>query len=80
MGPFEVIQVIKPIDYYLDLPANLSKLHNIFYVSLLKKYVLDPTHVLDLDKLQMIDSFVIKVKTMRILDTHTKTLQNHEVE
>lgn len=51
MGPFEVLQVVNFFAYHLELLANLSKLHNVFHVSLLKKYVLDPTHVLDLDKL-----------------------------
>lgn len=51
MGAFEVIQKVNPVAYKLKLPPNLSKLHNVFHVSLLKKYVHDPAHVWDLDQL-----------------------------
>lgn len=51
VGYLDVIHVVNLMDYHLNLPANLSKLHNIFYVSLLKKYIPDPTHVLDMGKI-----------------------------
>jgi hypothetical protein len=45
-GPFEILARIGPMAYQLALPANL-KFHNVFHVSLLKKYVHDPTHMID---------------------------------
>jgi hypothetical protein len=45
-GPFEILARIGPIAYQLALPANL-RIHNVFHVSLLKKYVHDPTHMID---------------------------------
>ena len=32
--------------YQLALPTNL-KVHNVFHVSLLKRYIHDPTHIID---------------------------------
>lgn len=32
--------------YRLALPHELEKLHDVFHVSMLRKYVYDPTHVL----------------------------------
>jgi hypothetical protein len=45
-GPFEILDQIGPIAYQLALPANL-RIHNVFHVSLLKKYIHDPTHMID---------------------------------
>jgi hypothetical protein len=45
-GPFNILTQIGPVAYQLALLANLI-IHNVFHVSLLKKYVHDPTHMID---------------------------------
>jgi hypothetical protein len=44
--PFEILARIGLVEYQLELHANL-KVHNIFHVSILKKYIHDPTHIID---------------------------------
>ena len=45
-GPFEVLKRIGEQSYELDLPPRLH-VHSVFHVSLLKKYVPDPLHILN---------------------------------
>ena len=45
-GPFEILARIGPVEYQLALTANL-RIHNVFHISLLKKYIHDPTHMID---------------------------------
>jgi hypothetical protein len=44
-GPFEVIDRVGPIAYRLALPPTVKE-HNVFHVSLLKKYVHDSNHII----------------------------------
>ena len=46
IGPYEIISRVGPVAYRLDLPLELSKVHNLFHVSILRKYIPDPSHVL----------------------------------
>ena len=45
-GPFEILERIGPVAYMLALPASMT-VHNVFHVSLLKKYVPDANHVIN---------------------------------
>ena len=47
IGPFEMLERVGTVVYRLALPPNLSSVHAVFHVSTLRKYTLDPTHVLD---------------------------------
>ena len=44
-GSFEVLERIGPVAYRLALPTS-TRDHNVFHVSLIKKYVYDPNHVI----------------------------------
>mgnify|MGYP004711357075 CR=1 FL=1 len=46
VGPYKVIQRIGSVVYKLELRLNLSRIHNVFHVFILKKYYPDPSHVL----------------------------------
>ena len=45
--PFEILERINTIAYWLALPPSMSDVHEVFHVSLLLKYALDPAHVVD---------------------------------
>jgi len=46
MGPFKILERIGTLVYRLVLPPNLAQVHNVFHMSMLRKYELDSTHVL----------------------------------
>ena len=45
IGPYEVIEKVGPVAYRLALPPELEKIHNVFHVSMLRRYKSDPSHV-----------------------------------
>ena len=47
IGPFEVLERVGTVAHRLALPPSLSSVHKVFHVSILRKYNLDPAHVVD---------------------------------
>ena len=47
IGPFEVLERVSTVAYWLALPPSLSSVHKVFHVSMLQKYTQDPAHVVD---------------------------------
>jgi hypothetical protein len=66
-GPFEILKKIGPVAYMLVLPTSM-RIHSVLLVSLLKKYVLDPNHMIDWNVIQMEHEGDFRVEPMRILD------------
>jgi hypothetical protein len=78
-GPFEILERIGSVAYMLALPASMI-VHNVFHVSLLKKYVLNANHVIDWNVIQVEPEGVLQVHPVRILDRKRKQLQNRAIE
>jgi hypothetical protein len=70
-GPFEILERIGPVAYMLVLLASIT-VHNVFHVSLLKKYVPDANHVIDWNVIQVDQEGVLQVHLVRILDWKSK--------
>ncbi|WMV30650.1 hypothetical protein MTR67_024035 [Solanum verrucosum] len=46
MGPFEILDCVGPVANRLALPPNLSRVHPVFHVSMLKKYHGDEDYII----------------------------------
>ena len=47
IGPFEILERVGTVAYQLSLPPSMSGVHEVFHVSMLRRYTLDPAHVVD---------------------------------
>ena len=47
IGPFERLERVATVAYRLALPPSLSSIHEVFHVSMLKKYNQHTTHIVD---------------------------------
>jgi len=65
--------------YEISLPPHLANLHNVFHVSQLRKYIVDPTHVLEEGDVQVREDLTVRVGLVRILDSHVKQLRGNEI-
>ena len=53
IGPYEVLERIGPMAYRLARPPELAKLHDVFHVSMLRKYRSDELHILPVQEIQV---------------------------
>ena len=51
-GPFEILTRLGPVAYLLAFPPDLT-IHNVFHISILKKYAHDSTHVINCNVIQV---------------------------
>jgi hypothetical protein len=72
-GPFEILEKIGPIAYMIVFPTSMS-IHNVFHVSLLKKYIPDANHGIDWNVIQLGQESDFQVHSVRILDWKIKQL------
>jgi hypothetical protein len=62
----------------LALPASMT-IHNVFHVSLLKKYIPDANHVIYWNVIQVDQEGILQVHPVHILDQKSKQLQNRAI-
>ena len=74
-GPFEILTRIGSFAYEYALLACIQ-VHNVFHVSLLKKYVPDPNHVIDWALIQVELEEDMQLTPMYILDRKVTLLRN----
>ena len=69
IGPFEVLERVGIVAYRLALPPSLSSVHDVFHVSTLRKYTLDPTHIVDWGELVVDTDGTFEEGLVRIMDS-----------
>ena len=53
VGPFEILEVVNLVAYKISLSLALSRMHDVFHVSYLKKYITHHDHIIDWNLLQV---------------------------
>ncbi|CAN6695065.1 unnamed protein product [Malus baccata var. baccata] len=76
VDPYQIIERIGAVTYRLELPPELSLIHNVFHVSMLLKYVSDPSHIIQIEPLEVNRDGSYVEELVAILDRQDKVLQN----
>ena len=79
IGPFEIVERIGPVAYRLDLSKEFSRVHNVFHISMLRKYIPDPSHVLDTSEIELRDDLSYEEQPVQILGKEEKELRNKTI-
>ncbi|XP_015170638.1 uncharacterized protein [Solanum tuberosum] len=78
-GPYKIIRRIGQVAYELELPQKLSTVHPVFHVSMLQKFIGDPSRITPTTDVQVTGDLTYEEVPIAILDRQVKRLRNKEV-
>ena len=75
IGPFEIIERVGTVAYRLALPPSMAGVHEVFHVSMLRKYTPDPAHVVDWGQIEVDTDGTFEEGPVCILDSRDHVLR-----
>ena len=76
IGPFEILERVGTVVYQLALPPSLSGVHEVFHVSMLRKYTPNPTHVVDWGEIVVDTDKTFEEGPVCIMDSRDQVLRH----
>ncbi|KAA3482957.1 receptor-like protein kinase [Gossypium australe] len=58
---------VRPIAYWLALPLELDKIHNVFHVLMFRRYRSDPSHVVSVENIKILSREIKELRNKRVL-------------
>ncbi|XP_050915605.1 uncharacterized protein LOC127130680 [Lathyrus oleraceus] len=79
IGLYQILQRIGEVTYQIALLPLLSNLHDVFHVSHLRRCISNPSHVIQVDDVQVGDNLTVDVSPVRIEDREVKQMHGKEI-
>jgi hypothetical protein len=79
IGPFQILSRVGEVAYRLALPSELGNVHNVFHVSMLRKYMRDESHVIQYSELEVAPDASYEEQAIRILDSREQVLRGKTI-
>ena len=79
IGPFETLERVGTFAYRLALPPNMSGVHEVFHIPMLRKYTPDPAHVVDWGQIEVDTDGTFEEGPVCILDSRDQVLRRKTV-
>ncbi|GMI89734.1 hypothetical protein HRI_002642700 [Hibiscus trionum] len=80
IGPYEIVERVGPVAYRLRLSAELEKIHDVFHVSMLRRYRSNPSHVMPVEEIELNPDLTYDEEPIEILASDNKVLRGRTIE
>ena len=79
IGPYEIIEKTGPLAYRWALNPELSQIHDVFQVNILRRYRSNTTHVLKYQEVEISENLSYIEEPVKIIGHKIKQLRNREI-
>ena len=79
IGPFEILERVGTVAYQLALLPSMPGVHEVFHVSMLRRYTPDPTHVVDWGDIEVNTDGTFEEGPVCIVDSRDQVLRRKTV-
>ncbi|XP_058076390.1 uncharacterized protein LOC131224972 [Magnolia sinica] len=79
IGPLEILDRVGAVAYRLALLTALTSIHNIFHMTMLKKYMPNESHVVSWEQIELADDASYTEEPIRILDHKEQVLRTKTI-
>jgi hypothetical protein len=79
-GPFKILSQSRGIAFELELPKELSKVHNVFHASQLRKCIKTPKETISYNEIELQADLTYVEEPSKILAENWKQLHNRAIK
>ncbi|WMV25453.1 hypothetical protein MTR67_018838 [Solanum verrucosum] len=79
IGPYRISKRVDNVAYELELPRELATVYLVFHISMLKKFMGDPSLIIPTEDIGIKDSLSYEKIPVKILDRQVRKLRTKEV-
>ena len=69
---YQILRRIGPVSYEISLPPQLANLHLVFHVSQLRKFIFDPSHMLEVEDVHIREDLTMEVPPVALEDSRVE--------
>jgi hypothetical protein len=79
IGPFKIIQKVGKLAYRIALPPDLIGTHDVFHVSMLRKYIANPDVIVEYEPLEIQEGLTYVEEPVKIVDKKEQVLRTKTI-
>jgi hypothetical protein len=80
IGPFVIVARVGKLAYRLELPESMKGVHNVFHVSMLRKYFRDPERQITMEPIVIEQDLTFEVRPVRILEESERVMRHRTLK
>jgi hypothetical protein len=80
IGPFTILARVGSLAYRLLLPDSMAGVHPVFHVSMLRKFLRDPDHQIEMEPIAVQQDLTLECRLVRIFEFSERVLRKRSIK